>query len=104
MKNTVISEEERTKVLEICKQVEELIEIHSNQLPNLSGDTTSVEQIHSVVYLDVVGKLINSAKLLSEIFTMSEEEFVNTVTHDGEKSIEEVLSLTMLKCLKDILK
>ena len=104
MKNTIISEEEVNKVLEIYNHVEELVEIHAKNSPNFSEEVSHVEKIHTSVYLDMLGDFVKSAKCLHDLFEISEEDFVQIITDNGKISVEEALSSVMFKCLMDIIK
>lgn len=104
MKNTIISEKEEMKVLEILVHMEELNQIHMNSVPDLEGaDVSDVEKIHSLIYLDALGEFYKSASLLRSLVNVSEEEFVKGITDDGKRTIEEVLHITMMNAVADML-
>ena len=104
MKNTIISEKEEMKVLEILVHVEELSQIHENNVPKLEDvDVSDVEKIHSLIYVYALGEFYKSASLLRYLVNVYEEEFVKDITDDGKRTIEEVLHITMMNAVADML-
>ena len=102
MKNPIISEKELNKLKEVLEGIHELYEIHSSLLPTrVDMDITNIEKIHILMYLDLLGDFLKSAKMLMSLLELSEEEFVKFTTDDGKYTVEEMLSKIMKKMLSD---
>lgn len=102
MNNTIIPKSEREKMEEIISLVKDFVEHHSEVKPNL-GAENRLERIHTVLYLDIVGDLVRSAKTLEDLLTATEEEFTNIITKNGEKTLEEVERMVMMKAMANVL-
>lgn len=109
MKNTIISSKEREALEKIFKGVDEFIEAHNNNsLEEMTTNThtaTQVERVHILLYMDFVKDFINDLNALRSILETSEEDFIKTVTDDGEMSLDTVEKKLMTSMLmKMILK
>ena len=103
MQSKAISENQIEVLKEAIKVVKELCEVHTNNNSFNLDDSTSLDRIFCVMYLDTIKDLIRSCATMESILDMSEEEFVNLVTDEGKRSISETEKLVMSKALLDIL-
>lgn len=83
MKNTMISKEELEALEGIFKSVDHFVEVHKNSTSEFRGSikgSTKVEELHTIMYLDMVKNLIKCVTLLKAITIISEEEFIRAST------------------------
>ena len=103
MKNPIIPEKELNKLKEVLEGIHELYEIHKGLEPDFTVETTDIQKVHILIYLDTLDDFLKSAKILMELLEISEEEFVKTATEDGKYTVEEMLSKIMQKIMLDML-
>lgn len=104
MNNTLLPKEEVQKLEEIIQKVDELIEVHNNlDMPDFLNCKDDLMHVHIVMYLDMVKDIIISAKRMKGLLEISEEEFKEAVTLNGEISLEEAKARSMMNVLMDML-
>lgn len=102
MKNAILPQAEVDKVNEIIQKVKELATIHEKSTPNLTAGG-KLEKIHTVIFLDTVKDLINSATMLRSLLEVSEKDFEDAVTQNGKVTIDDTMRAITFKCLSEIL-
>ena len=104
MRNPVIPAEEEVAVKKVLEALEELKEVHFRTTPNaLEARNNDVLMLHSLVYLDSIHELVEAGILLKDIFEMTEEDFVETITKTFGCSVEEMLVKMMAYKLEKLL-
>ena len=103
MKNTMIPQEDVAKLKEVVEKVDEYIKNHKNLSPTIEGAENRLQRIHTILYLELTKDLISSAKGLEALLNDDEEEFIKSITNDGEMTVEEVERSLMMNVLMEML-
>lgn len=106
MKNSLIPESELKILGEVFEKVDQLVKNHDkcfSLTPEMVTKASDTEQIHMLMYTDLVKDAIASIFALRDIFAMSEGEFIALITDNGKKSITEVKEILMKNMIVDLL-
>ena len=105
MKNSLITEKEQKLVGEVIQKISELVEYHqtTHLTPQSIADSSDLEKIHIVIYLDTIADLVKASGCLNSLLGVSEEDFTATVTDDGKKTLKEAKNMVMMKLMTDMI-
>ena len=105
MKNPILPESELKILNEVFNKVDELVQNHSNTsiIPSMVMTASDLEQIHIILYMDLIKDLVSVVGALRGILEASEEDFLKIITEDGEKSLSSVKKIMMLKMFTEIM-
>ena len=105
MKNPMLPESELRILGELFEKVDKLVENHekTSLTPSVVAKASDIEQIHIVMYMDLVKDLVLATRTIKDLLEISEEEFIKAMTDDGERSLEEVKKVMMMKMLADMI-
>ena len=105
MRNKILPLEDQMNAKAIIEKVNIYVEKHGDYAPRFDNDDNdTLQRIHTLMYLDVIGDLVKSAMLLESLLEDSPEEFAHHVTNGGERTVEETERLLMTSAIVDILK
>lgn len=100
MKNTMIPQEDVTKLKEVVEKVREYVNNHAELKPTFEGTNDRLQIIHTILYLELSRDLVKSAKGLEILLECSEEEFIKNITDDG-RTLEEVERTLVMNVIMD---
>lgn len=105
MKNAMLPESEQKILGEIFQKVDELLENHEKTPLTMSmvEKASDAEQLHIIMYMDLLKEAITSIATLRDILEISEEDFIKTVTNDGKRTMKEVKRVMMMKMITDMI-
>lgn len=105
MKNAMLPESELKILGEIFEKITELVDNHEKSPLSMKAlhESSEAEQLHIVMYMDILKDMITSAKSLQGLLEISEEEFIKAVTEDGKISMREVKRKMMMNMLIDMM-
>ena len=105
MRNKILPLEDQMNAKAIIEMVNIYVQKHGDYAPRFDNDDNdTLQRIHTLMYLDVIGDLVKSAMLLESLLEDSPEEFAHHVTNGGERTVEEMERLLMTSAIADMLK
>lgn len=105
MKNAMLPESELKILGEIFQKVDELLENHE-KTPLSMGmieKASDAEQLHIVMYMDMLKDMVVDIKTLKDLLEVSEEDFIKSVTDNGKRTMREVKRVMMMKMITDMI-
>lgn len=105
MKNPMLPESELKILGEIFQKVDELIENHekTHLTMGMIEKASDAEQLHIVMYMDLLKDSITHIKTLKDLLEIGEEDFLKSVTDDGKRTVKEVKRMMMMNMLIDMM-
>lgn len=102
MKNVTISDKEREAVKKVLEAVEELTSIRNDTKFPDADSISTVEKIHSLLYLSFIGDLKETIEALTSLLDENEEKFIQIITEKGKYNLDEVLVKAMIGVMSEI--
>ena len=103
MKNIMICNKEREALEQIFKGVDQLAEAHKHigveNLMRATEKASEAEKVHILLYLDLVKDFVHAIGALKGLLEVDEQEFIDTVTEHGKKSLNTVSHEIMMDIL-----
>ena len=107
MKNIMIFNKEREVLEQIFKGVDQLAEAHNHigveNLMRATEKASEAEKVHILLYMDLVKDFVHAIGALRGLLEVDEQEFIDTVTEHGKRSLKDVSHEIMINSLMDIL-
>lgn len=105
MKNSMIPTSELKILGEIIQKADELVANREKTPLTMSSieRASEAEQVHIVMYMDLLKDALTSIKTLSGLLEVSEEEFIKVVTDDGKLTMKEVKRKMMMGMIIDMI-
>lgn len=103
MKNSMIPQREIELLNEIQERMDEIFFYHENNRPDLSGQTTPLLRIHSVLYLSTLKDFCSNFSQLKSLLEIPSKDFETVLTDGGKMSLESVEAQVLVQMVKDIL-
>jgi transcriptional antiterminator len=105
MKNPMLPESELKILGEIFQKVDELLENHEKTPLKMSmvEKASDAEQLHIVMYMDMLKEMVVDIKTLKDLLEVSEEDFIKSVTDNGKRTMREVKRVMMMKMITDMM-
>ena len=102
MKNRMLPKEEIVLMGRVIKDFDDLVQYHKRSSVS-TENTTDLEQIHTVVYMDLLKDLSDKVYAMRDLLEIPEEEFTKLMTKDGKVSLEEVKRILIKKMILDMI-
>lgn len=96
MRNIMISDKEREAFNKVVEAFDEFIGTHENVEFEQVIKATKVEKVHFLLYMNFAKDLVGTISALKGIFEDDEERFIEVVTNNGEKSLDEVEKMILI--------
>lgn len=105
MKNRMLPESELRILGELFEKVDKLVENHESTslTPEKVANASDIEQIHIVMYMDLLKDLILATRTIKDLLEIGEEEFIEAMTDKGKRSLTEVKRVMMMKMITDMI-
>ena len=107
MKNIMMSNKEREALEQIFKGVDQFAEAHNHigveNLMRATEKASEAEKVHILLYMDLVKDFIRAIGALRGLLEVDEQEFIDTVTDNGKRSLKAVSHELMMNSLMDII-
>ena len=107
MKNTIICDKEIEALYQIFKGVDQFAEAHNQigveNLIRATEKASEAEKVHILLYMDFVKDFIEAIGSLRCLLEVDEQEFIDTVTEHGKRSLKDVSHEIMTNSLMDII-
>lgn len=105
MKNPMLPESELKILGEIFEKVDELIKNHekTHLTMGMIEKASDAEQLHIVMYMDLLKDSITHIKTLKDLLEIGEEEFLKAVTDEGKLTMREVKRKMMMGMILDMI-
>ena len=107
MKNIMMSNKEREALEQIFKGVDKFSEAHNHigveNLMRAIEKASEAEKVHILLYMDLVKDFVQAIGALRSLLEVDEQEFIDTVTEHGNRSLKDVSHEIMVNSLMDIL-
>ena len=107
MKNTMICDKEREALEQIFKGVDQFAHAHNHigveNLMRATEKASEAEEVHILLYLDLVKDFIHDIGALRGLLEVDELKFIDIVTEHGKRSLKDVSQNLMMERLMDIL-
>lgn len=90
MFNTIVPKENTESMQKVIDQFKEYTDKHQMITPNMMNTDNKLHVIHTIMYLETLRDIAKSVGVMKSLLEISEEEFSNTITDDGQHTVEEV--------------
>ena len=103
MKNTMFSGNLEATVKELEASFEKVLEAVGKPKESLIEESSLLGRVHSLYVLKAIGELKESICILGALLELSEEDFANSVTAEGKKTLKEVEMEIMMSMMADMM-